>query len=203
MYNKLKILQVVFFLIISYSSVAKAHLDAPPPQRIKYDLLSKNNNIEIRKYSKSIIVELDVKSNLKKSFSEGTYVIGGFLQGRNSAFKKIEPTMLPIFATKNINDTLSIDTNSEGWKVFFFIPETYQVNDVPQSENKDIRITHFKESKIVAIKIKSLDREEINKKLGALKIFLSNQNLAAKKIMITQYKEGFFSGSYEILVLVD
>jgi hypothetical protein len=111
--------------------------------------------------------------------------------------------MLPIFATKNINDTLSIDINSEGWKVFFFIPETYQVNDVPQSENKDIRITHFKESKIVAIKIKSLDREEINKKLGTLKIFLSNQNLAAKKIMITQYKEGFFSGSYEILILVD
>jgi len=98
----------------------------------KYELISKHDGFEIRRYSEMIIATTSVKADYKSSTSSGFRRIANYIFGGNDKEMKISMTA-PV-----ITDCPSEDL--EVYKVSFVMPREHSMKDLPKANTEDVSI---------------------------------------------------------------
>ena len=201
------IFKTIIFLIffLAFFKNAFAHIDSPPPKRMDYLVLknSENKEIEIRKYNKSKLISTNVMNSLERSFKTGIFVLGGYLLGDNKSYEKIQPLILPtIFETEN-SDNLKVETSEIKRKILIYLPQSYLSKNLPEPNNKEINTELSNGFLVASIKLSKITDNEIAISKKKLDNFLIKNDLIKKKIIVSQYKTGFFGASYELWYVLE
>jgi len=98
----------------------------------EYELISKDDGFEIRRYSEMIIATTSVQADYKSSTSSGFRRIAGYIFGGNDKEMKIAMTA-PVIS----------DCPSEGLNTFnisFVMPKEYSIDDLPKANTSLVSI---------------------------------------------------------------
>lgn len=98
----------------------------------KYELISKDDGFEIRRYSEMIIATTSVQADYKSSTSSGFRRIASYIFGGNDKEMKIAMTA-PVIS----------DCPSEGLNAFnisFVMPKEYSIDDLPKANTSLVSI---------------------------------------------------------------
>ena len=98
----------------------------------EYELISKHDGFEIRRYSEMIIATTSVKADYKSSTSSGFRRIANYIFGDNDKAMKIAMTA-PVIS----------DCPYEGLKAYnisFVMPKEYSIKDLPKSNTSHVSI---------------------------------------------------------------
>ncbi|MDA8773711.1 heme-binding protein [Chlamydiia bacterium] len=172
----LLVLMVVSAIGITVASARNGSIEEP-----KYELLLKENNIEVRRYQPMIIAEIKVKSDRKKALNSGFRKLADFIFGKNTKNNDVNMTTPVQQQKEKIAMTAPVqqqkekiamtapvqaqdnDENGE-WSVSFVMPSEYTMETLPRPLNNDINIKEVKERTIVVIKFSGLNSEKNVKK---------------------------------------
>ena len=110
-----KLLVILVLIVVSVTGVTVASARNGSIEEPEYDVLSKEDNIEIRRYQPMIIAEVKVKSDRKKALNDGFRKLADFIFGKNVKNTDVDMTA-PVQQQKQKiarNDSASATTKRE------------------------------------------------------------------------------------------
>ena len=147
----------------------------------KYEVLVKEGDFEIRKYSSCIIAQTTVLGNYDDSSTEAFKILAGYIFGKNKTKLKISMTS-PVEMKQEslkIGMTTPVQMKQEGSKftMMFSMPAEYRLEDLPEPLDKRIIFKQI-EPRIIASHqfsgLRSLKKND--KKVSELREWLINHN---------------------------
>ena len=95
----------------------------------KYQVISSQENIEIRKYDSMVIAELEIQAERKEATKDGFKILADYIFGNNKSKENISMTA-PVRQQKV----------QENWQISFIMPSEYNIKTLPKPANKNINI---------------------------------------------------------------
>lgn len=142
-------------------------------EKIKYKILKKINNIEIRQYPK-ILIALVEGFNDDESFG----LLFNYISGYNKINKKISMTA-PVINSKKIDMTSPV-ISSDNYMAFV-MPSSYNRENIPIPINKNVKIRVEPERKLAVIRFGGYTNpKKIKKYEDILLIKLKSNNIILK-----------------------
>ena len=142
-------------------------------ERIKYSVLQKNKNIEIRKYPKIIIALVEGLDD-DRAFG----LLFNYISGNNKIKEKIKMTT-PVINSKKIEMTSPVISNDN--YMAFIMPSKYKKENIPIPLNSNVKIKVEPERKLAVIRFSGLTtNNKIKKYREKLINFLESNNIEIK-----------------------
>ena len=119
-------------------------------ETLKYDVLKKEKNIEIRLYKKFIAASVSFESKDefdKKAFRIlADYIFGNNIKMTSPVFTKGEKI--------GMTSPVLMEEKASIWTMTFSMPSRYTLENLPKPTNKNINISEVNESKMAAIRFR-------------------------------------------------
>ena len=96
----------------------------------KYTILEKNNHFQIRKYDEMTIAKITTVGERYEGLRKGFIPLARYIGAKDREGPKISMTA-PVMQQKIINDN---------WEISFFMPSKFDMDQLPISENNQIKI---------------------------------------------------------------
>ena len=96
----------------------------------KYTILEKNNHFQIRKYDEMTIAKITTVGERYEGLRKGFIPLARYIGAKDREGPKISMTA-PVMQQKIINDN---------WEISFYIPSKFDTDQLPISENNQIKI---------------------------------------------------------------
>jgi hypothetical protein len=157
-------------------------------EQIKYHLIKKIDDIEIRQYP-----ELLIASVKNKDDTTAFGILFNYISGDNQTSKKI-PMTSPVLSSEKISMTAPVISKNDYFA--FVLPDTYNTATVPIPNNSEITI-EFTPKKILAVIRFSgrANKKSIYKQVNILKEILKKENLKVKgESFLMRYNSPFTPG---------
>jgi effector-binding domain-containing protein len=138
-----------------------------------YSLTKKEGAIEIRHYPSIIIAEVEVSGDRQSAIRTGFRTLADFIFGNNS--KQIKISMTAPVIQKGVDTS---KTSEKKWVVQFVMPALYSMSNLPQPENKNIKIMQSPEKNYVVIQFRgSSAQANLDKHETQLRDYIAQHNL--------------------------
>jgi hypothetical protein len=128
----------------------------------KYQVVSQNEDFEIRQYAPMLIAEVYVEGDMDQASNKGFRLIADYIFGNNQAAGKpesekismtapvtIEPVSSKIEMTTPVTiepiGTESTIQNSKKWRFNFVMPRQYTINNIPKPNNNQVILKEIPE----------------------------------------------------------
>jgi len=125
----------------------------------KYQIISSDGHIQIRKYSPLIVAEVTMQGDRQKAIYAGFRLLADYIFGNNSASSKIAMTA-PVTQQKGekIAMTAPVTQQSKGdeWTVHFTMPSKYTMDTLPKPNNQAVVLKVISAKSYIAIKFSGL-----------------------------------------------
>jgi hypothetical protein len=126
----------------------------------KFEVLSKDNSIEVRRYAPFVVAETWVEGDMSEASNRGFRAIAGYIFGANKAAGGTEPakiamtapvTLEPAAASQKIamtapvtiepqaGETLTME-GAKRWRVHFVMPSQYTLATLPKPDNAAVTL---------------------------------------------------------------
>jgi hypothetical protein len=114
-----------------------------------YEVITKDDKKEIRKYKSYIIAKTAVKGSFKEAQKKGFKILAGFIFGKNESKESITATSKitikkqseKIAMTSPVTITPNIESeNNDSWIMTFSMPSKYSLNTLPKPLDKRVII---------------------------------------------------------------
>ena len=145
----------------------------------KYELIRKDNNIEIRRYAPYIKAEVDVSgTNYRNAIEKGFTVLAGYIFGNNQSRQNVEMTS-PVQASQKIAMTTPVTvTGDEKFVVAFIMPSKFTLETLPVPNDKRIRLIAIPEQLMAVIRFSGyFNQKSIEKHKKELEQFLLDKSM--------------------------
>ncbi len=109
-------------------------------EKPKYHVISSQENIEIRKYNPMIIALVEVQGERKEAIKGGFKILADYIFGNNKSKEDI-PMTAPVRQQKF----------QENWQISFIMPSEYNMETLPQPNNKNISLKELPSKKYIVI----------------------------------------------------
>jgi hypothetical protein len=168
-------------------------------ETLKYEVIKKNKNIEIRKYPEYIQAEVEVEDvDYRSAIGKGFQILAGYIFGDNRSQKKINMTS-PVKTSRSEKIAMTTPVKISGENTFdiaFVMPSIYTLNTLPVSNDKRIKIRKIKPEKLAVIRFSGFfNQKKIDNSLILIKEYLKNKNIkTAKKVIIAGYNPPWIPG---------
>ena len=96
-----------------------------------YEVLDRNENAELRRYSPHILAEVSVNGDRASAISRGFQVLANYIFGGNATGEKIAMTV-PV-------SQAPIDSSGAVWTVSFMMPASFDLDSLPAAKTDSIR----------------------------------------------------------------
>jgi hypothetical protein len=162
---KLFVLLFCFFNILSYSNVMAI-------DEANYEVVEKNSIYEIRKYSDRLAIET-ITDNQNNSFRK----LFNYISGNNKTNEEIKMTTPVTRIEKEGNMTMQ-----------FYLPERFDVNNVPDPANSDVKIINTEGGYFAVLKYSGRSSEKNfikHKEILQNKLNKNNVLIKSSSIMAT------------------
>ena len=183
----------------------------------------KDNNFEIRRYSKYILAQVDVESDFDDALRKGFEILAHYIFGGNKKRQQIpmtapvseesvsSPEKIPMIApvtAEKIPMTAPVTEEQTGehvYRISFAMPSKYSLETLPAPEDKRITFKVVESRRTATIRFSGRINESLaNKKIEELKTWLSGNNITKKSNFdVALYNPPFIPGIFrrnEIIV---
>ena len=109
-------------------------------EKPKYQVVSSQANIEIRKYNPMIIALVEVQGERKEAIRGGFKMLADYIFGNNKSKEDI-PMTAPVKQQKF----------QKNWQISFIMPSEYNMETLPQPNNKNIGLKELPSKKYIVI----------------------------------------------------
>lgn len=148
----------------------------------EYQILSKENNIEIRQYNKMIIAETVLYASRKEAVKQGFRILADYIFGANEQKLKIAMTAPVKQKIAKVRFNL---VAQEKWQISFVMPSKFQFADLPKTNNKAITLKEIAAKKYLVIKFNGLASvNKLNDQLTTLLNYSKKNKLKTTEIVI-------------------
>ena len=153
-------------------------------EQAKYEVIEKQDNIEIRDYAPMIIAEVEVEGNRKEAINKGFRLIADFIFGNNAPAQKVAMTAPVLQQTsEKIAMTAPVTQQGDGnsWKVRFIMPANYTMASLPKPNNNLVQLHEVESKRFAAIRFSGKARDEsLKEQTDKLNNFIAAKKLTAK-----------------------
>lgn len=178
-------------------------------ESLKYKVLEKKGNIEIRQYRSYIQAEVEVCGDDHRSAAEkGFRILAGYIFGENRSKKKIDMTS-PVKTETSEKIPMASPvkvTGQKNYKVAFIMPSKYKRDDLPIPDNEDISFKKIDREKIAAIRFSGyFDPKKIEKNTELLLDYIKEKGLYTddEEIVVAGYSPPYipwFLSKNEVMI---
>ncbi|HKK10215.1 MAG TPA: heme-binding protein [Bacteroidales bacterium] len=149
---------------------------------LKYEVLLKKDNVELRHYKKALIATVAAPGDLFSERNSNFSRLADYIFGGNQNSEKIGMTS-PVI----------MNTSADSTEMHFIMPDRYSKEDLPNPENKDIRIQEFSSFYAVAVTFGGYANEsKYQQYVEEIKTFAKDKNLKhANEFMLLGYDPPF------------
>jgi SOUL heme-binding protein len=136
----------------------------------KYDVISKDDNFELRQYAPMLIAETWVSGDQDEASSRGFRAIAGYIFGDNkragATAEKIAMTAPVTMEKQNASEKIAMtapvtmDKQGERWRVHFVMPSQYKFADLPTPNNPEVKLREVPAKKVAALRFSGFAGEE-------------------------------------------
>jgi len=152
------IASVVLIIILGCILVGPIMSNVEKP---KYHVISSQENIEIRKYNPMIIALVEAQGERKEAIKGGFKILADYIFGNNKSKEDI-PMTAPVRQQKF----------QENWQISFIMPSEYNMETLPQPNNKNISLKELPSKKYIVINFSGM---------------ISDQNIALHEEKLKKY----------------
>lgn len=158
-----KFIPILFLFVLTLSGcsmLGKSNVEIAP-----YNVLEKENNIELRHYDSLILVSTSMSEGMEEQGSP-FYKLFDYISGENQDARQI-PMTAPVFM-----DQAGMKTE----KMSFVLPATFKINDAPQPKDPSVQLEEIKDYTVAAIVFSGfLNQENINEHKAILREWIKNK----------------------------
>ena len=182
-------LLIAFSSIITWLIVCTPFLLMRPAMAIEepaYRVLKSESSFEYRLYSGFIVAETDIDGDYDSASRSGFRRIADYIFGNNDAgsgeSRKISMTA-----------PVTVEPRQSGWRMFFVMPSTERLENLPKPKNPDIHLRQVSEHAAVAVRFSGwTTKASIEEQTERLKKWMVNQGLEATSVpQIARYNDPF------------
>ena len=125
-------------------------------EEAKYEVLSRDGDIELRQYEGSIVAETVVRGDFDEAGNRAFRKLFRYIDGNNEAREEIAMTA-PVSqeaASEKIAMTAPVSQQRQGdaWAVSFMMPASYTMDTVPKPVDPEVRIREIPAQRVAAIR---------------------------------------------------
>jgi len=137
----------------------------------KYQVVMKDDNKEIRKYSSYIVARTTVRGSFKDAQSEGFKILAGYIFGKNKSQEKIAMTapVVQKAESEKISMTAPVviaASENQTWTMTFSMPSQYTLETLPVPTDDRIKIEKIEERFVAALTFTGFWGESKNAEKG-------------------------------------
>lgn len=152
-------------------------------EEAKYEIITSDDNIEIRQYAPAIVAEIVVTGDIESAGDEAFRPLFNYISGDNTARQDIAMTA-PVSqqtAGESIAMTAPVNQQAEGeqWLVSFMMPASYTLDTLPVPNDNRIQLRQLPPRLIAAIRYSGFWSESN---------YLSNKTKLEKWLQQTDYQ---------------
>ena len=155
-----------------------------------YDLVSKDDQFEIRDYKSVVVAETLVEASYKEAGSKAFRRLFDYISGENVASEEIAMTA-PVVSeesskaasSEKIAMTAPVTSQQDGdaWRYQFVLPEGYTLDNAPQPLNSEITLAETAPRRVAVVRYSWLATEKArDKNTNALLQWIESQGLEPK-----------------------
>jgi hypothetical protein len=147
-----QIFLIIFLVLLSLSPLLE---DAMAIEKVKYRVLEKEGNFELRQYEPHIVAETIVESDFDTAGNEGFRRLFKYISGENQ--KKLTiPMTTPVrkeTRSEKISMTAPVNLQQAGgkWTVAFSMPAKYTIDTLPKPNDDRIVLREIPAQPVAAI----------------------------------------------------
>lgn len=180
----------------------------------RYQVISRDNKFEIREYEDYLVAEVEIDDDYDHALGKGFRILADYIFGNNKRKTHI-PMTAPVTETSvkqseriNMTSPVSAFATEEGkYRISFMMPSKYDMDNLPQPNNKEILINKVEAYKAAVIRFSGfLNKKLANKKQDELTVWLNKNNMDPKSAFIyAQYNPPWIPGPFrknEIIVKI-
>jgi hypothetical protein len=148
----------------------------------KYEVLTKNDTMEIRKYSPYIVATTQVEGSFKETQNKGFRILAGYIFGANEKLSKISMTA-PVLMNPQKSESEKIamtapviqSPTKTGWEMSFMMPSKYtKLEQLPRPKDDRINLKEVPAKLMAVVQFTGLWSDEKNQKMASqLKTWLT------------------------------
>jgi effector-binding domain-containing protein len=141
-------------------------------ERPSYNVVLKEDGLEIRDYAPAIVVETQVLASRRDAAGEAFRSLFKYISGNNASSLEI-PMTSPVAQTavsKGSNDV------SDKWTIRFFLPSNLSVENIPQPLQQDVNIVTLAAQRFASVSFKGTQNDKkVSKYTARLREFISQK----------------------------
>ena len=139
-------------------------------ERPSYNVVLKEDGLEIRDYEPAVVVETQVLASRRDAAGEAFRSLFNYISGNNAASLEI-PMTSPVTQTpvgKGLDDV------SDNWAVRFFLPSSLSMEDIPKPLQQDVNIVILAAQRFASVSFKGTQNDKkVAKYTARLREFIS------------------------------
>ena len=139
-------------------------------ERPSYNVVLKEDDLEIRDYAPAVVVETQVLASRRDAAGEAFRSLFNYISGNNAASLEI-PMTSPVTQTpvgKGLDDV------SDNWAVRFFLPSSLSMEDIPKPLQQDVNIVILAAQRFASVSFKGTQNDKkVAKYTARLREFIS------------------------------
>ena len=141
-------------------------------ERPSYNLVVKEDGLEIRDYASAIVVETQVSASRRDAAGEAFRSLFNYISGNNTSNLEI-PMTAPVAQTPAGKGQ---DGVSGKWAIRFFLPSNYSVENIPQPLQQGINIVTLEAQRFASVSFKGTQNDKkVAKYTTQLREFISQK----------------------------
>lgn len=166
MKSKKLISRIGILMAISFLNGACSVFGIRSEETPKYEVLEKNENMEIRSYAGYVVAKTVVKGDFKDSQNEGFRILAGYIFGANEKKQKLSMTAPVVQEKTSENEKISMTApvlqipQAGGWVMTFMMPSKYKLADLPTPNDKRVLLEEMPPKVFGVIRYSGLWRQE-------------------------------------------
>ena len=182
---KITIISIIVIVIVVLLAQVYSTMSTEKTEQHKYQVIKTYDNFEIRKYEPAIFSSVNMRSKTyEESSGKGFRVLAGYIFGGNTSNESIAMTS-PV--TMELGETMIMK---------FMVPKGYDMNSLPEPNDKSIAFEQQDEKIIAAIRFDGwANNEKIAEFTELLKQALAKENLQHKN----QFSYLGYNPPYEVI----
>lgn len=183
-----KLTTLLFGLLIGPLSTGTLMATEEP----KFELLRKEDNVEIRRYVPVIVAETSVDGDMDSASSRGFQLIAGYIFGNNERIAMTVPVVaeaqdnaekIAMTAPVSIepqDDEGNRMAGAQRWKIHFVMPSQYTLATLPKPLNTQVKLREIPAKTFAVLTYSGLNTESsAQEKTGELLNWLTTQKIEA------------------------
>jgi len=151
-----------------------------------YQVLRKDETIEIRSYIPMIVAEVHVEGERTEAIKKGFRILADYIFGSNKVNKKMVMTA-PVQQETSQKIDMTAPVQQEGklmdWKVKFVMPSEFNLQTLPKPNNKAIVLSKIPEKRFIVIRFSGRNNDKnIKEHKDKLLNYIKEHNINIKLI---------------------